>query len=152
MQVTDTESPAQGVAVQFDLQVNAGITQLSIVTTTLPQGAQNVGYNTMLAATGGITPYTWSVVAGTLPLGLQLNTSTGAITGTAEWRRCIELHRAGGRRGGPAGHGKQSAEHHHQSGRAVTDHHYLAAAMEWPVRSTARRSQRSAEFIRIPGA
>ena len=55
--------------------MNDGITQLSIVTTTLPQGAQNAGYNTMLAATGGITPYTWSVVARALPLGLQLNTS-----------------------------------------------------------------------------
>ncbi len=31
--------------------------------------------------TGGVGPYTFSVV-GTLPAGLTLNTSTGAITGT----------------------------------------------------------------------
>ena len=62
--------------------MNGSITQLSILTTTLPAGTQDAAYNTMLAATGGITPYTWSVLTGTLPPGLRLNTSTGAITGT----------------------------------------------------------------------
>ncbi len=35
-----------------------------------------------LAATGGTAPYTWALSSGTLPAGLTLNASTGAITGT----------------------------------------------------------------------
>ncbi|HLF82801.1 MAG TPA: putative Ig domain-containing protein [Blastocatellia bacterium] len=33
-------------------------------------------------ATGGTPPYTWSITAGSLPAGLVLNSSTGAISGT----------------------------------------------------------------------
>lgn len=54
----------------------------SITTTSLPNGVQDVTYTaTPLAATGGISPLTWSVTVGTLPAGLTLNTSTGAISG-----------------------------------------------------------------------
>jgi hypothetical protein len=35
-----------------------------------------------LAATGGVTPYTWSISSGSLPAGLSLNSSTGTISGT----------------------------------------------------------------------
>jgi Putative Ig domain len=56
---------------------------VTITTTTLPNGSQNVAYNTTLAATGGTTPYTWSIVApGTLPTGLSLNSGSGVISGT----------------------------------------------------------------------
>jgi hypothetical protein len=34
------------------------------------------------AATGGVGPYTWSLVSGSLPGGLSLNSTTGAISGT----------------------------------------------------------------------
>lgn len=54
----------------------------SITTTSLPNGVQNVTYTTTtLAAAGGIAPRTWSVTVGTLPAGLTLNASTGAISG-----------------------------------------------------------------------
>ena len=33
-------------------------------------------------ATGGETPYTWSITAGSLGNGLSLNSSTGVISGT----------------------------------------------------------------------
>jgi len=39
-------------------------------------------YTQTVSATGGTTPYTWSVSSGTLPFGLSLNTSTGQINGT----------------------------------------------------------------------
>ncbi|MHC4713467.1 MAG: Ig domain-containing protein [Planctomycetota bacterium] len=42
-----------------------------------------VAYSQTLAATGGATPYTWSVIAGVLPDGLGLNGATGEISGTA---------------------------------------------------------------------
>ena len=49
---------------------------------TLPGGTVGVPYNSALQAFGGNAPYTWSVSLGTLPAGLTLNTTTGAVTGT----------------------------------------------------------------------
>ena len=39
-------------------------------------------YSASLSATGGTAPYTFSIISGSLPPGLTLNASTGAITGT----------------------------------------------------------------------
>jgi uncharacterized repeat protein (TIGR03803 family) len=55
---------------------------LSITTTTLQNGAVGQSYSTIFAATGGVAPYTWSISSGSLPAGLSLSGSTGAITGT----------------------------------------------------------------------
>jgi hypothetical protein len=81
VQVSDAQSPPATAAAQLSITVNATLTQLSIVTTSLPSGTQNQTYSAMLAATGGLTPYTWNITAGSLPAGLSLNSSTGAITG-----------------------------------------------------------------------
>lgn len=48
---------------------------------TLTTGTQNSPYSFALTATGTI-PITWALTSGTLPTGVSLNTSTGAITGT----------------------------------------------------------------------
>lgn len=50
--------------------------------TTLPAGTVGVTYNSAITASGGATPYTYTLTSGALPAGLTLNTSTGAITGT----------------------------------------------------------------------
>ncbi len=55
---------------------------LTITTISLPQGQASQFYSVTLHATGGITPYTWSVASGTLPPGLSPNASTGEISGT----------------------------------------------------------------------
>jgi hypothetical protein len=55
---------------------------ISIITTSLPNGTVGVAYSQTVQTTGGTAPLTFSVSAGTLPAGLSLNTSTGAITGT----------------------------------------------------------------------
>ena len=55
---------------------------MSITTTTVPDATVGVAYSAPLAATGGITPYTWAVTTGTLPAGLTLDPSTGVISGT----------------------------------------------------------------------
>jgi len=54
---------------------------LSITTSSLSSGQVQVSYSASLQATGGITPYTWSVL-GQLPTGLNLSTSSGIISGT----------------------------------------------------------------------
>jgi hypothetical protein len=82
LQVADSQTPPATASAPLSITVNATLTQLTVVTTSLPPGTQNTGYSAMLAATGGLTPYTWSVTAGSLPVGLHLNVSTGAITGT----------------------------------------------------------------------
>jgi hypothetical protein len=61
------------------------MTPLTITTTSLPggtQGNQNVPYTATLAASGGMTPYTWSIASGVLPTGLSLTGGTGVISGT----------------------------------------------------------------------
>ncbi|MCC6363672.1 MAG: putative Ig domain-containing protein [Bryobacterales bacterium] len=50
--------------------------------TTLPSAPTNQAYSTLLTASGGTQPYTWSVTVGTLPSGLTLNPTTGVISGT----------------------------------------------------------------------
>src|SRR6266567_1025363 len=55
---------------------------LSITTTSLPVGTNGVAYAANLTAQGGTPPYTWTVIAGSLPAGLSLNPATGAISGT----------------------------------------------------------------------
>ncbi len=47
-----------------------------------PAANVNTAYSDTLTATGGTTPYTWSVSAGTLPAGITLNASTGILAGT----------------------------------------------------------------------
>lgn len=56
-------------------------TALAIATTTLPNATVGVPYGVTLAATGGVSTRTWSVIAGTLPPGLTLS-ANGQLTGT----------------------------------------------------------------------
>jgi Putative Ig domain len=58
-------------------------TPLIIATTSLPSGTMGSAYSATMSAKGGVPPYVWNVVSGTLPGGLVLS-ATGAITGTPE--------------------------------------------------------------------
>src|SRR4029077_7252283 len=55
---------------------------ITMTTSSLPNGQVGTAYSMTLVATGGKTPYSWTLTSGTLPIGLSLNASTGAITGT----------------------------------------------------------------------
>ena len=65
-----------GYGVIFD------IISLLITTTSLPAGAVNNPYNATLSVTGGVPPYTWSIMKGSLPAGLALDADSGVISGT----------------------------------------------------------------------
>ena len=55
---------------------------LVIGTAVLPDASQSSPYAQSLSASGGRSPYTWSIVAGNLPTGLTLS-SAGVISGVA---------------------------------------------------------------------
>jgi hypothetical protein len=77
--VTVTDSAAQTKSKQFSILVNP---VLSVSTASLPNGTVGTPYSQQLQSSGGTAPITWSVTQGTLPTGLSLNNSTGAISGT----------------------------------------------------------------------
>lgn len=78
VRVTDTLSDTDDQALSID--VAAAV--LAITTTSLPPGFLTSPYNSTIASIGGTAPYTYAVTVGSLPNGLSLNASTGAITGT----------------------------------------------------------------------
>jgi len=53
-----------------------------MTTTSMPAGTVSVAYSAAVSATGGTTPYTWSIASGSLPGGLALKAASGTITGT----------------------------------------------------------------------
>ena len=66
----------------LNIAVVAATTQSPTVSTaTLSAGTVGNAYSSTLSATGGTTPYSWSLTSGTLPAGLTLS-SGGAISGT----------------------------------------------------------------------
>ena len=52
------------------------------VTGTIPGVTKGSSYTATPKASGGASPYTWSISAGKLPNGLKINSKTGKITGT----------------------------------------------------------------------
>ena len=80
--VTDAENPAVTASKQLSIVVKPA--PLTITTASLPAATGGAAYSATLAATGGTTPYAWSVTAGSLPPGLTLNASTGVISGTPD--------------------------------------------------------------------
>ena len=49
----------------------------------LPSAEFGMAYSATLGASGGQAPYSWTLTSGTMPTGLFLDASTGAISGTA---------------------------------------------------------------------
>jgi hypothetical protein len=78
--VVDSSSPAQAKSVTLSLVV-API-PLVLSTSTVPSGTNGTAYASLLQASGGTTPYTWSISVGSLPAGLTLAPATGLISGT----------------------------------------------------------------------
>ncbi len=80
VQVADTLANATNEMLSITIQTGS----LVITTTQLTPGQVNVPYYAQLGATGGTLPYTWSVVMGlgSLPVGLNLDMSSGVIFGT----------------------------------------------------------------------
>jgi large repetitive protein len=78
VEATDSQSPpAQGPG-RVTITIGPG---LAITTSTLPFDTVGAAYDSELAASGGMAPYTWSVAGGSLPPGVTL-TPSGTLSGT----------------------------------------------------------------------
>ena len=78
--ITVTDAAGFSSSEQFTVVVSS----LVITTTSpLPPAMVNTAYTVTFAATGGVTPLTWTVASGsTLPPGLTLASTTGVLSGT----------------------------------------------------------------------
>ena len=65
------------IVVKLPIDLNCGACG-----STAGSGQTGSYYTDQLTVTGGVSPYTFSIVSGSLPPGLTLNTSTGKISGT----------------------------------------------------------------------
>jgi hypothetical protein len=80
---TLTATDANGVAgtKSYTLTINAAATL--VPDTSFEQPVAGVPYNQPLTISGGTSPYTFTLVSGTLPAGLTFDAATGTISGTA---------------------------------------------------------------------
>jgi putative Ig domain-containing protein len=81
VQLTVTSSTGQSASLSFSITLT--ISPLGITTTSpLPGATLGSAYTATVTASGGLQPYAWSVVAGSLPAGLNLGAASGTISGT----------------------------------------------------------------------
>jgi N-acetylneuraminic acid mutarotase len=83
--VAGTNTTASAFAIAYDyyrIEAAGTVTPITITTASLPGGTLNQAYSAQLQASGGTTPYSWQVTAGSVPPGLTLNAATGSISGT----------------------------------------------------------------------
>jgi hypothetical protein len=82
-QVVDSAIPQQTATTLAPLSITVTAPPtLQITPSVLPNGSVATPYSTSVQATGGVLPYTFSLVSGQLPAGLSLNPASGDITGT----------------------------------------------------------------------
>lgn len=79
--VTDSSSPPEISTATVTIAVDP-LPALTMSSGAIPTATVGEQFFANPAASGGAHPYTWSVSAGSLPAGLSLNSSTGALTGT----------------------------------------------------------------------
>lgn len=82
IKVTDA-SGQSAISAPFSIVISAsGAQPLALSGTGVPNGIENVSYSSQFTAGGGSGGYVYSLVSGTLPAGLSLNSSTGLISGS----------------------------------------------------------------------
>ncbi len=67
---------------QLGKTTNAPIPGAINVSAALPAATQGSAYNGTITATGGTAPYSYAVVSGQLPQGVNLEKTTGSVSGT----------------------------------------------------------------------
>jgi hypothetical protein len=78
----DGQTASEGYAIAVAPAPAPPVAPPSITTSVLPDAQVGAAYDQTIAASGGTTPYRWSVSAGSLPAGLSLDPAVGVLTGT----------------------------------------------------------------------
>jgi large repetitive protein len=81
-QVVATDASGCSGAQEYVLIIDCAAITLSPNRSRLAGGTVGTPYNAAISATGGAAPFTFAVVAGSLPAGLTLDAATGTISGT----------------------------------------------------------------------
>jgi hypothetical protein len=87
--ITDSAPVPLSVTQQFEISITPAPLLVITSPTTLPGGYVNGQYGggnaisggVSITTTGGVPPFTWSIISGTLPNGLNLGKTSGQITG-----------------------------------------------------------------------
>ena len=77
-----TVTDAIGTSPQQGFFITVTSPPMTFITTSLPQATEGSTYTATISVTGGTSPYTWTIVSGTLPSGLILGATTSVISGT----------------------------------------------------------------------
>jgi large repetitive protein len=80
--VTDTSAPNSTSVSRTYSNFTVASSSISVSPGTLPNATVATAYSQTISASGGTSPYTYSISAGSLPAGLTLNSSTGSLSGT----------------------------------------------------------------------
>jgi len=94
VKVTDSTQPThETAAANLSITINAALT---ITTTSVPNGSVGAQYNATVNAAGGLQPYSWSIISGSLPPGLNLNnnntlTISGQPTATGTYNFTLQV-------------------------------------------------------------
>jgi lysophospholipase L1-like esterase len=79
---TDSSVGIETANASLSLKIGSEL-PVTIVTKSLENASQGVGYSQILAAAGGTQPYTFAITTGALPAGINIDPNTGVISGTA---------------------------------------------------------------------
>ena len=80
LRATDGGDPARTATQDFSITVAPAVPALSLTTTTLAGGTVGTAYSQSVTATGGTTPYAWTLLSGSLPPGVGLTSGTPSAT------------------------------------------------------------------------
>jgi len=81
VQVTDASGHSASAAFSLTVAVPPVASTLAITNSALPAADVSISYSASLSAIGGLAPYHWNLISGLLPIGIQLQTSSGVIAG-----------------------------------------------------------------------
>src|SRR5690625_1312358 len=79
---TYTASNSDGTSAPATVSITVSPPTVTLTPATLPAPVLNVPYSQSVSASDGATPYSYAITAGSLPAGLSLDATSGAISGT----------------------------------------------------------------------